>query len=279
MAPTFEYAVLTAIPDPRRGERVNVGLVVFRPDRADVRFKHASQKLRALTGEAWDDRMTSAEARLKTLFEEGSAPAAILAEFEMLEPLLQPSQLGWLSAPDEGAYEQRVAEIMSSLVGMPPRERAERHSRINTEIAAHFRQVHLLAKGSETIRDGKVVRDFPIAPNEGLSADFALRNGKMHIASTLDLRKQTSSLGEAALKSIVLDKSEKIYRGNLRSIGVYAVEPDMAQNFKEHIELLNDYSHVTYNWSDPNGQWGFKKSIYDAARLIYPPRFGGTTLD
>ena len=33
MAHIFKYAVLMAIPDPARGERVNVGLVIFREDR------------------------------------------------------------------------------------------------------------------------------------------------------------------------------------------------------------------------------------------------------
>ena len=54
MAHTYEYAVLTAVPNPRRGERVNVGIIVFRDDRIDVRFKEAVYKLRALTGENWN---------------------------------------------------------------------------------------------------------------------------------------------------------------------------------------------------------------------------------
>jgi hypothetical protein len=51
MARSYKYAVLTAVPNPRRGERVNVGIIVFRPDGFDVRFKQAEYKLRALTGE------------------------------------------------------------------------------------------------------------------------------------------------------------------------------------------------------------------------------------
>ena len=38
MAVTYKYSILQAVPDPRRGERVNVGVVVFLADRLDVRL-------------------------------------------------------------------------------------------------------------------------------------------------------------------------------------------------------------------------------------------------
>jgi hypothetical protein len=274
MAHTFEYAVLTAVPDERRGERVNIGLVIFRDDRVDVRFKHAAYKLRALTGQAWDSHVETAEQRLLSLFHRDVKPSNILAEFDILEPVFKPSDLGWLSAQNEDDYERKVSEIIATLIGPPPRERQETQTRINTEIAAHFRQVRLLAKSTEGIETGRVVRNFPIAPNEGLAADFALRNGKIHVASTLDLRKLTANLGEAALKSIVLDKSEEIYKGDVHTIGVYAVDEGMHEHFGQHIELLGDYSQDLYNWADPEEQWQFKKRIYDAvpfAILGNPP--------
>src|SRR3546814_4918881 len=38
MAHIYKYTILQAVPDPRRGECVNVGVAVFLPDRVDVRF-------------------------------------------------------------------------------------------------------------------------------------------------------------------------------------------------------------------------------------------------
>jgi hypothetical protein len=271
MEHTSEYAILTAVPEPRRGERVNVGLVVFRKDRLDVRFKHASYKLRALTGDAWEARLDSTEQRLISLFGEGADANDILARFEILEPLIRPTGTGWLKYWAESDYEQRVQEIMTTLVGIPPRERPEGHSRINTEIAIVFRKAKILAKPAETIETGKLIKGFPIAPNEGLTADFALKNGKLHIASTLDLRKQSANLGEAALKSIVLDKSEKIYGAQVRTLGVYAIEPAMREHFKQHVELLGDYAQDTFNWLEPEGRWKFTKSIYDAVGQSFDP--------
>ncbi|WP_183664326.1 DUF3037 domain-containing protein [Phyllobacterium trifolii] len=34
----YDYAVVRLVPDRIRGETVNIGLVVFHPDRTDIRF-------------------------------------------------------------------------------------------------------------------------------------------------------------------------------------------------------------------------------------------------
>ena len=262
MARIYEYAVLTAVPNRRRGERVNVGVVVFRSDRIDVRFKQAGYKLRALTGENWDARLESAEAHLTALASAELKPSDVLAEFVLLEPLLVPSDLGWLKAADDFEYERAVDQIIGSLIGVPRRrERVETKTRINTEIAQEFRRINVLGKDIES---GMVVRDFEIDDDEGLRADFALQNGKLHVASTLDLRKQNTNLGEAALKSIVLDKAGRKYDKNVRKIGVYAVDEDLKDSFRSHMSLLGDYADELYNWGDFEGRSRFRKSILDA---------------
>lgn len=158
MAHTYEYAVLTAMPNPRRGERVNVGIVVFRPDRIDVRFRQAVYKLRALTGENWDFRLESASACLIELFDRDVEPREVLTQFAMVEPLLKPSNLGWLSADTDDDYEIKVDQILDSLVGLPHRKRSKSRSRINTEITNEFKRHNVLAGKGESIESGKIVR-------------------------------------------------------------------------------------------------------------------------
>jgi hypothetical protein len=265
MAHTYEYAVLTAVPNPRRGERVNVGIVVFRHDKIDVRFRQAAYKLRALTGEAWDSRLESASACLTDLFSSSGKAAEALETFGMLEPLLKPSSLGWLSAETDHEYEQRVDQILRALVGLPKKERIDSKSRMNTEIAREFKKHNVLAGKDEAIENGKIVRDFPIDEQEGLAADFARKNGSFYIASTLDLRKQSVNLGEAALKSIVLDKAGRKFGDKIRKVGVFAVDRDMLDSFKSHIDLLGDYADDLYDWLDLDSRKRFQRSLYDAA--------------
>jgi hypothetical protein len=172
---------------------------------------------------------------------------------------------------DTADYERRVGEIFAALI-VPPRERrTDSQSRINTEIAEVFHKAKALAKPHAKISEKKIVRDYSIAPKEGLIADFALKNGKMHIASTLDLRKSNATLAEAALKSIVLDKADRVFGGKpgVHTIGVYAVASGMRPQFKQHIELLGDYADEIYNWEDSRQHQKFLRTMYNA--LPDPP--------
>jgi hypothetical protein len=268
MARTYEYAVLTAVPNPRRGERVNVGVIVFRPDGLDVRFNDAERKLRALTGDNWKDRIAGAEARLKNLFEPNLGVEKLIEKIRILDPLFQASALGELHPQKEEEYGTLVEQIVSSLVAVvPKREKPETTTRrINTEIVDAFSNTDVIAKRDETIEDHKMVRNFAIDSEEGLVADFALKNGKLIVAATLDLRLQSAELKDAALKSVTLDKARKNL-GTVKTVGVYAVDNDMRKDFRQHIAMLGGYADEMYDWTDLDGKRGFKKSIFDALKI------------
>ena len=265
MAHTYSYSILTAIPDRRRGERVNVGIVVFREGKADVRFAQAAFKLKALTRENWESRIEAIRERIAGLCKQPGSPADLLEKVAFVDSLIVPSGMGTLTAHSASDYEKTVEQILESLVLLPKLKASDAVSRINTEIAKTFRKAKALAKPDQGLKEGKIVRFLPVAPNEGLLADFALRNGRMHIASTLDLRKQSVRLDEAALKSIVLVKSRDVYGKSVRRIGVYAVEPDLKKHFSHHIELLSDYADETYNWLEQTKRNKFLKTMYGEA--------------
>jgi hypothetical protein len=267
MENTYKYAILTAVPDPRRGERVNIGIVIFKGNELDVRFQQASSKLKALTGSTLDSRIQSASKRIKD-FGSNAPVEEILPHIGTVDPIISPTGVGIINVHNTADYERRVGEILAALI-VPPRERRiESQSRINTEIAKAFQKAQALAKQHANINEKKIVRDYSIAPKEGLIADFALKNGKMHIASTLDLRKSNATLAQAALKSIVLDKAEKVFGGNkgpgVHTIGVYAVASGMRPQFKQHIELFGDYADEIYNWEDGRQHRKFLQTMYDA---------------
>lgn len=134
MAHIFKYAVLMATPDPRRGERVNVGLVVFLNDHIDVRFSELS-KIRALAGGYWDDYATDVKRRLIERFASTKEAEAVISRFPALDPVFHASDLAWLSidAPEE--YEGRIKEILNTLVSKPKGQTKPKSRRINTEIA------------------------------------------------------------------------------------------------------------------------------------------------
>jgi hypothetical protein len=240
-------------------------VAVFRKGDLDVRFMHASHKLRLLTRENWDRRLEFAKERLSSLYTEEGSPEATLERFGYFEPLIKHSGFGLVSATDEADYEKRINQILTSLVGLPSREQSvEKTTRLNTDIAKAFRQARILADEASGIDEHKVVKDFEIDASQGLTADFALKNGVIHVIATLDLRRRTVDLGTPALKSLMLDKALKKYKGCKR-FGAYAVDPDMRGHFSQHLEMLGEHAHDgLWDWERLDERNKLRKSIFDA---------------
>ena len=264
MAHTFKYAVLMAVPDRRRGERVNVGIMIFLHDRVDVRLAGVS-KIGALTGGNWRNYADDLQRRLSSQFKSGGEAAEYVALSPRIDAVIEASELAFISIGSAAEYESTVADIMNALVEKPRRETKPKSTTINTEIAQHFKRQRILAQSNELIYSHKVVRDFQI--EDQLKADFALQNGALHVTATLDLRKSIVGIKEATLKAIVLDRAKEQFGNNTQRIGVYAVGDYVEKQFKTHIELLNDYSDVCFNWHDERGKREFSEVMRRAYGL------------
>jgi hypothetical protein len=259
MAIVFNYAVLMAIPDPRRGERVNVGIVVFAPGGLDVRLTEMG-KVKALTGNDWSSYATSAARRLRERYTSSDEAHAAITAAEPFDPILRATSPAWFALDSLNDYEGRIREILSALVVRPKRtaEKAKT-TRINTEIARELKQSDVLAAHDEPMDSHKVVRDYCV--EDELRADFAQRNGVLRVAATLDLRRAHVDIREATLKAIVLDRAKKVYGHDARRIGVYAALPEEMPHFKQHLELLHDYSDEVFNWQIEGERAGFMQFV------------------
>ena len=112
---TNKYAVLRIVPDERRGERVNVGLIVLKDRAVDVRLAGSMSKVSAIDGsvdvsqilalpkliESWLSRTRGADAKYGVLKNSG---------------LVSLSELGWFNARDIDEYEGTLARLMEKLV-------------------------------------------------------------------------------------------------------------------------------------------------------------------
>jgi len=264
MAHIYKYAILTAVPDQTRGERVNVGIVIFRNSELDVRFTGVS-KISAISGGEWSAYAAETTERMREVFSAYEEPEQFVVRFSVLEQLIQFSEISWFSAASAEEYEVRAKQVLDAFVRKPKEDVPQkmRSSKINTEIAAVFRHAKLLAKSDETIEDHKIIRDYYISQEEQLRADFVHKNGAFHVTATLDLRRPTVDLGQAALKAIVLDKASDCALGDTKRYAVFAVEPESRQ-FKAHVELLHDYSDRAFNWLIPDEREKYTRTIYQS---------------
>jgi hypothetical protein len=264
MVVSYNYVLLQAVPDPRRGERVNVGLVVLRPDGLDIQV-HESRKLRALTGESWDSYIASFESVLRDADRPELSPDERLARFSLVQNQFVTSRPGRFEAADAKAYDAMLKSIVRNLIARPKRKRTKEEHTIIAEISAELRAAEVLASKEEPLESGKVVRGYEV--EEGLEADFAQLNSQFHVASVLDLRADNPRISQAALKAIVLDRAranwEEKGRG-VHRIGVIAATKARLPELRENVRLMEEYSDEVLNWSDHAHQIRLKRIFYDA---------------
>lgn len=257
----YNYAVLQAIPDSRRGEKVNIGIAVLRNDGLDVRV-FETRKVMALTGQSWDSNIEAFSALLKKIDDPSKSSGERMARFKIIEGQLSFSNSGWFNSHGNDDYESIIYDISKAVILRPKTKRQKEDPSIVAEISAELRSAQILATKKDLIGSGKVVRNYQI--EAGLEADFAQLNSRLHVASVLDLRSAHPHLAQAALKAITLDRAEAVHSGPVHKIGVYAVASARRSEVKENIALLEQYADDVVNWEDQSDRNGLKRMFFDA---------------
>lgn len=270
MAGTYNYSLIRAVPDPRRGEWVNIGVVVYLAGSLDVRLLRNPTKLRMLAptldmGFLAD--LPTGWQRLCEGLETAEDRRALLARF----PLAHASPLGQFIA-DAHSYDVQVQGIMRDLVAPPPQPRDDaKATRLETELRAIFRKARLLGSSPGDIGRHLVVPKFPVDRDANLVADFALRNGVMRLTETIDFRvkpEQIKSIkrGQAALKAVTLNRAAEIFRGECIPTVVYAAHDDTLDLAQHSLSMLGNYAQRVYDANNPHDMTAFMEMMHTAAR-------------
>ena len=261
MENTFEYSLIRVEPDSRRGERVNVGIVVFNNGKLDIRVVD-TRKATAISSQKWDDYIRVFASNLNELFNQDAVASDLVRSVDLLGRQVNLSNTGWFITRSAEDYERHVKRIIETLVSKPRAARRPKETSIATEIAAGFRSAEILSVHGEPLENGKVVRNFTVDEGAGLVAEFALQNGHLHLATTVNLTSGNPHIGSSASKAITMDKAKK--ERQARTYCVYAVAPSRKPEVREHLSLLGDYSDHIFNWIDPDEKRKFQRIFYDA---------------
>ena len=251
MAHSYSYSVLRAIPDQRRGESVNIGLVVFRPEGGtDVRLLSSLNKVYALDANIDVEQF---EVLPQMILDWVSSTNDIAKKHESLKQfgIVTVSDLGYFQC-DEKQYESFLDRIMSALVKPPahfPRYKVQ--GRVHTVLRRIFIQQRVLGASLEDINRKLIVERFPIAVNENLYADFAFKNGVYHITETINYKVtsgiNTDKFEETGLKAIKLDKARKVFGEKTKRALVYVADTKIEKQLTPHLNLLGDYADQVVN--------------------------------
>lgn len=244
-----QYATLAHYPQPNRTEHVNIGLVVFLPD-ASVRL-HLGQdlkKLRAIDPSADLPTVRSWEAGLpKMLHGMGVEQArSFLRNFGHWS--ISPT-LGCFAYRGEDQYLQRIATALHSLVATPPAPRRERTptSRLHLDLKATFNAKGWLGKN---IDNHEIVERYPIGPMT--TAEFALKNGTLHVIETLDLRSSNLSAKRNDARSTALTLDMAIQASQNKPPARYCILAGIdSPLMPEAQDLMGRYCESLVTWEHP----------------------------
>ncbi|CAI8818902.1 DUF3037 domain-containing protein [Pseudomonas sp. IT-P100] len=248
---TFKYSIVKYMPDPKRGEVVNVGLVVFTEQKVDVRVLNASAKVRVIDG-------TSSVADLDSLKKGLESIAAWATNSEQAISFLKTfdssnsfmGEISYFIIDDINQYEKRVSNLFNELVKpYASKEKTVRSSRIHTYVKNIFEGMDMLGKDYDDLSRHKVVHNYPLSDKSGFTADFLLKNGKFHITEAIDfnLNDPSAKFKETTMKVMTFMEGRKFLGDDSARYFVYSASASREKDVLPHINLAEEYSDRIFN--------------------------------
>ncbi len=247
----FEYAVIKYTPDLKRGETVNIGLMVFLSESIDMRMLNSTAKVRMLDGQSAHSDVIAFEKALHAL------PMQSIEQehrYDFISTLLD----GSISLSPQGRfaidlpnqYEAKITQLFDTLI--KPYSLIEKqapHSRLTTTLKNKFRTRHLLAKDPSELSYHKVVANYPINPKAGITADFLIKNGVYHISEVIDfnVNDTQAKFKETSLKTMTFLMAKKALGESSQCYFVYSASLQKENEIIQHLNMAEDYSDKIFN--------------------------------
>jgi len=269
MAESYKYSVLQVIPDQRRGERVNIGIVVYLADRLDVRILPSLGKVTALNGDIDLQQIYRLDETLNEWTKRYSAAEDKHASLKGFG-LISLSELGSFSIENNKSYEDTIEQLMKDLVA--PISRAhiplQSSARLTTSLREKFRKQGILGKHPDDIDKHLVIASYVIDKAESLYSDFVLKNGHYHVTETADFRSRTAGITDkyrvASFAAIKLDKARIKWKDKTHQFVIYASHGD--REVQAQLNLLGDYARDgVYNIASRSEMASYMDKMMSAA--------------
>ena len=229
MAHIYNFAIIRVSPDPRRGELVNIGIVVFLPSKLDIHLLPSLTKVHALHGELDLTQLYDLPAKMNA-FMPKRAPTSDRHRLIRQLGMVELSELGQFQAEKE-QYDVIVEKLMTKLVKptVGAREVVFDSSGLVSQVRKVLKDVKLLGRRPDDIEKHKIVPNFAVDAEKGLYADFAGKNSIHHFTETIDFRVARGINGpkfnEFAKATLVLREAKNLFTSSNRTV-IYAIPKD-----------------------------------------------------
>lgn len=257
------YAVLKIQPYSNRTEHVNYGIVVFRPEGGvylEVASPLALRKVKALFPLIDLRSLKEQEESIPELV----GKAGVEEAFELLNAisLLRDQDLGQLGSfqySDDEGFQKQVELALQSQVELlrPKQKKREMKARLISDVRAQFRSLGILADSQSRVPDHQVVENYSPDADVDLQVEFALQNGLLRLAQTIDLRASNLASKNAAYsKAYSMEVASRALESS--SLQTYVIiagtEAEATRKVMHTLEKTAD--HVLA-WEDKSDMEGF----------------------
>ena len=230
-------------PYPARAEHCAIGVLVF--DAFGKARGHLAANLRKL--KALDPQTTVEVIRgsLEWLVNEVNRVNGAWSVFQHgLSSLRFSKDPGFFQYESELDYDKQVKWLLTVAAeprsAMPGEIRLAK-SRLFIELRKTFKDYGWLGESAQDINNHQVVTHYPVSLDEDLSAEFAMKNGLLHLIETVDFRSGVSSAKrmEARGKALVFDSAKEQSQATACTVIVAATDYG---DVKSSMKMLNRYA-------------------------------------
>jgi DUF3037 family protein len=269
----FDYALIRYMPNPKRGETINVGLIVFQESGIDVRVLSSSAKVRMIDGDSTQSDIDELKESILSLARMVKTPKQqyqLLSNFNNCLFLSNKSQF---ALDDLGQYDDKTSQLFTDLLKpFAGKEKTVRTSRLSTKLKHKFDALNLLAKDSSELSNHKIVPNYPISESMGLTADFLLKNGVYHLSEVVDfdVNDLQIKLKETSLKVMTFMTSKKVLSDPVNCYFVYSASFEKENQIIQHLNLVEDYSDKMFNIASKDDYKKYMSMISELAHIQLP---------
>lgn len=255
------------MPNPLRGEKVNIGLIVVGKS-FDIRLLKSASKLRMLDNSSSLEDLTGFRDSLHKAYKL-TQNLKDLAEFLSNFPGgVQLSCPAKFAVDDINQYEPKVTYLFNELVKTYSiKEPAPRTStRLITRLKRKFSSIEVLAKDPSELSEHKVVSSYILNPQTGLTADFLLKNGAYHLTEVIDydVNNTKAKYKETTFKLMTFAEGKGSLSGTVNSYFVYSANSQNEKLVTPQINLAENYSDKIFNIASQKDEAAYFDIIQNA---------------
>jgi hypothetical protein len=246
----FDYSTIRYLPDPKRGEMINIGVVVYRNSGVDVRLLTNTSKIRMFDGDTTSNELFKLKHSISNLCSNSDEPDI---QFNLLKNLgsgVFVTEKSSFSIENLSAYEMRVQGLFNSMVRpFSSREPRPNQSRFFTTIKNEFKKFEILANDTTDIDNHKIVPHFLIDKDSGLQADFMLKNGKYHMSELIDfnVNDMQAKFKETSLKTMTFITGKRVLQESMGCYFVYSASASKDKEIVSHLSLAEPNCDRLFN--------------------------------